>query len=228
MINDAYKVADPNGRVTPAVREAVRQGIVTVSDAVKDTVGNAAQDVQREALSLVKDGSTRTMAAAVEKVSKERLEREDDEPLLSKFDPPARLGKTAAFHRCSLADLKRSVKPGTVDLLLVHLPDYVRIGFYSQIAELADHVLSDSGVLVVAVVADATLPERLDRVSRGGQEFIAEFSLCSLLPSPNWETLTTPKFAGSRCWCSGNTQQHSPQGATSSRSLPRPTFQRTV
>ena len=147
LINDAYKVADPNGRVTPEVREAVRQGIVTVSDAVKDTVGNAAQDVQREALSLVKDGSTRTMAAAVEKVSKERLEREDDEPLLSKFDPPARLGKTAAFHRCSLADLKRSVKPGTVDLLLVHLPDYVRIGFYSQIAELADHVLSDSGGL---------------------------------------------------------------------------------
>ena len=35
LINDAYKVADPHGRVTPEVREAVRQGIVTVSDAVK-------------------------------------------------------------------------------------------------------------------------------------------------------------------------------------------------
>ena len=37
-------------------------------------------------------------------------------------------------------------------------------------------------MLVVAVVADAALPERLDRVSRGGQEFIAEFSL--LFPAP--------------------------------------------
>ena len=120
LINDAYKVADPNGRVTPEVREAVRQGIVTVSDAVKDNVGNAAQDIQREALSLVKDGSSRTISAAVEKVEKQESERHD-EPLI-KLDRPTRLGKTLVLHCCSVDRLKRGLKPGTVDLVLAHLP----------------------------------------------------------------------------------------------------------
>ena len=184
LINDAYKVADPNGRVAPEVREAVRQGIVTVSDAVKDTVGNAAQDVQREALSLVKDGRSRTMAAAVAKVAKEeREERErQDEPLI-KLDRPTRLGKSLVLHGCSVDRLKRGLKPGTVDLVLAHLPDYVRLELFYKIAELADHVLSDTGVLVV-VWAGGPLREMLDGLSRGarGMEFIADFS--AIFPAP--------------------------------------------
>ena len=181
LINDAYKVADPNGRVTPEVREAVRQGIVTVSDAVKDNVGNAAQDIQREALSLVKDGSSRTISAAVEKVEKQESERHD-EPLI-KLDRPTRLGKTLVLHCCSVDRLKRGLKPGTVDLVLAHLPDYVRLEFFYKIAQLADHVLSDTGVLVV-VWDVGPLREMLDRLSRGarGMEFIADFS--AIFPAP--------------------------------------------
>ena len=180
LINEAYKVADPNGRVAPEVREAVRDGTVSVSDAVKDNVSNVSQEVQREALSLVKQGKSRTLSAAIEKVAKERLERED-EPL-SKFDPPTTLGKTAKFHRCSVADLKKRVKPGTVDLIVAHPPEWARIGYFSEIGALANHALTEDGVMVVAVVATGALPEMLDRLSRGGPEFIAEFSL--LFPAP--------------------------------------------
>ena len=184
LINDAYKVADPNGRVAPEVREAVRDGTVSVSDAVKDNVSNVSQEVQREALSLVKDGRSRTMAAAVAKVAKEeREERErQDEPLI-KLDRPTRLGKSLVLHGCSVDRLKRGLKPGTVDLVLAHLPDYVRLELFYKIAELADHVLSDTGVLVV-VWAGGPLREMLDGLSRGarGMEFIADFS--AIFPAP--------------------------------------------
>ena len=184
LINDAYKVADPNGLVAPEVREAVRDGTVSVSDAVKDNVSNVSQDVQREALSLVKDGRSRTMAAAVAKVAKEeREERErQDEPLI-KLDRPTRLGKSLVLHGCSVDRLKRGLKPGTVDLVLAHLPDYARLGLFYKIAELADHVLSDTGVLVV-VWAGGPLREMLDGLSRGapGMEFIADFS--AIFPAP--------------------------------------------
>ena len=181
LINDAYKVADPNGRVTPEVREAVRQGIVTVSDAVRDTVSNVSQDVQREALSLVKDGSSRTMTAAVAKVAKEERERHD-EPLI-KLDRPTRIGKNLVLHSCSIDRLKWGLKPGTVDLVLAHLPGYFRLGLFYKMAELADHVLSDAGVLVV-VWDGGPLREMLDGLSRGarGMKFIADFS--AIFPAP--------------------------------------------
>ena len=170
LINDAYKVADPNSWVAPEVREAVR-----------DTVSNVSQDVQREALSLVKDGSSRTLSAAVEKVEKQERERHD-EPLI-KLDRPTRLGKTLALHCCSVDRLKWGLKPGTVDLVLAHLPDYVRLEFFYKIAKLADHVLSDAGVLV-AVWDVGPLREMLDRLSRGarGMKFIADFS--AIFPAP--------------------------------------------
>ena len=180
LINDAYKVADPNGPVTPEVREAVRQGIVTVSDAVRDNVGNAAQDVQREALSLVKEGKIRTLSGAVAKVEKEQQQRLDQLP--PNFDPPTRIGKSAEFHLCSVADLKRRVKPGTVHLIVAQPPEGARIIYFSEIGSLASHALTDDGVLVVAVVATGALPEMLDQISRGGTQFIAEFSL--LFPAP--------------------------------------------
>ena len=181
LINDAYKVADPNGRVAPEVREAVRDGTVSVSDAVQDNVINVSQDVQQDALSLVKDGKVRTLSAAVGKVAKERQEREDEPP--KKFAPPTRIGKTTKFHRCSVADLKKRVKPGTVHLIVAHPPEWARIGYFSELGALANHVLTEDGVIVVAVVATGALPEMLDRISRGGgTEFIVEFSL--LFPAP--------------------------------------------
>ena len=187
LINSAYKVVDPHSRVAPEVREAVRDGTVSVSDAVKDNVSNVSQEVQREALSLVKDGRSRTMAAAVAKVAKEEKEEKEerkrqDEPLI-KLDRPTRLGKSLVLHGCSVDRLKRGLKPGTVDLVLAHLPDYVRLELFYKIAELADHVLSDTGVLVV-VWAGGPLREMLDGLSRGarGMEFIADFS--AIFPAP--------------------------------------------
>ena len=182
LINEAYKVHNPNGRVAPEVREAVREGFVTVSNAVKDNVSNVSHSVQRDAFTLDKDDISRTISSAVEKVGKERPDRED-EPV-PKFDPPTRFWGKASFHCCSVDALKNRTKPGTVDLVLANPPESVRLGFFSKIAELADHVLSEAGLLLVVVLAVGSLREMLDRLSRGAKraEFIAEFSV--LFPAP--------------------------------------------
>ena len=186
LVNDAYKVADPNGPVTPEVREAVRQGIVTISDAVRDNVGNAALDVQREALSLVKEGKIRTLSGAVAKVEKEAREPHDEPPII-KLGRPKRLGKNLVLHSCPVDRLKRGLKPGTVDLVLAHPPYYVRLGFFYKIAELADHVLSDAGVLVV-VWAGGPLREMLDGLSRGALGHGVHRRLFRNFPRPHHRT----------------------------------------
>ena len=180
LIHLAYQVVDPNGRVAPEIRDAVHDGTVSINAALSEQVVNASREVQIKALSQVKEGKSRIISRAMDELSKERMQS-DHEPLPS-LHPPTKFGKHSQLYCCPVDDLKRSVKPGTVDLLLVHFPDHVRSGFYSQIAALADHALSDSGLLVVTAVAAATLPDRLHRISRGGQEFIAEFSL--LFPAP--------------------------------------------
>ena len=53
--------------------------------------GNVSQEVQRQALSQIKDGSSRTISRAVDKVVKERMQR-DYEPH-SRLHTPTRLGK---------------------------------------------------------------------------------------------------------------------------------------
>lgn len=182
LINQAYKVVDPNAGVAPEIRDAVQAGTVSINDALSDKVINASQEVQRQALSQMKDGSSSTISRAVDKLNKESLQR--NQRPLSKLHTPTRFGKGWQFYCCQVGDLKSSVNPGAVDLLLVHLPDYVRVGVYSQIAELADHVLKDSGVLVVVVLADVHLRGILEHLSRPEREiqFIAEFSL--LFPAP--------------------------------------------
>ena len=185
LIIDAEKVANPNGTVVPEVREAVREAIVTVSDVVQDKVRCALPEVQRTALSMVTDGKAKTMAEAVARVVQEVPQYEVPQytgKWLSTFDPPTRIGQNATFYCCSMTQLRMQSKPGTVDLILACPPDGARLVEFSKLGALATHALAESGVMVVAVVASGDLLKRLDRLTRDGPEFIAEFSI--LFPVP--------------------------------------------
>ena len=186
LVHGASKIvaAIKNGRLVPEAGEAIKKDIATVSDVVKDNVMDAPMEVQLEALSLVKGGTVRTMAAAVERVKQETLERMDELGSMSSlplknpsFPPPLRIGKRAAFHQCSVDELKARVKPGSVNLILVHPPDGAPIEFFLEIGALASHALKENGVLVAAVVATGNLPERLTSLLAEGPGFIAEFNL---------------------------------------------------
>ena len=76
LLSDAVKVAAQDGPAVPELLEAVRQNIITVSDAAKSKVIGASPEVRLQALARVKDREERTMAAAVERVLEEILERE--------------------------------------------------------------------------------------------------------------------------------------------------------
>ena len=181
LISQAYSVADPAGTVAPNVREAVRNGILTIHDVLQDNVGNASKETQQEALSLVIEGRSTTISRAVDKLAEERKQR--DHVPYSELRPPTRLGRRAEFHCGFVDDLQRFVEPGRVDLVISHPPEFVSMTYYSHIAELADHALSEAGVLVVVVPAGAPLHGILNRLyhKKRGFEFIAEFSLLSPL-----------------------------------------------
>ena len=182
LINFAYKVADPNGRVAPEIRDAVRDGTVSMNAALSEQVVNASKEVQRQALSQVKEGKSRTIPRAIDELSKKRMQRDHQTP--SRLHTPTTLGRRAEFHCGFVDDLQRFVEPGRVDLVIAHPPEFVSMTYYSHIAELADHALSEAGVLVVVVPAGAPLHGILNRLhnKKRGFEFIAEFSLLSPIP----------------------------------------------
>lgn len=179
LINDAYKVANPDGRTAPEVREAVRQGVISLSDAVKDNVNDAPKEVQAEALALLTGEGVRTLTAAVGRVRRERQARA---PAL-RSPSPTRVEKHE-FYFSDVELLTLRLRPGTVDVLLVYSYQFRRSDFLSQIARLADRVLHQAGVLVLVVKPDIELHDVLVRLSRRVREtkFIAEFSLLFPLP----------------------------------------------
>ena len=180
LFSDAVKIASEDGPAVPEVREAVRQSIVTLSDAARKKVAGAPPEVQRKALALVKDGKVRTMATAVARVLEEIPEPPcEQEP---ETGPPTAFMESGLFHRCSVADLRMRLKPGTVDLIVAFPPAAARLAIFSGLGALATRVLTEAGMMVLGVVDTGRLPEVLARLPRDGPEWIMECSL--LFPAP--------------------------------------------
>ena len=183
LLSDAAKIAAKDGPAVPAVpvvREAIRQDIITVSDAAKSKVIGVAQEGQRQALALVEDGTVRTLAAGIGRVLEENSGKGCDH--IPETDPPMTLGESATFYTCSVADLRKRLEPGTVDLVVARPPADARLTIFSDLGALANRVLTETGVMVVAVVDTGQLPEVLSRRRKDGPDWIMELSL--LFPTP--------------------------------------------
>ncbi len=182
LISGANKVADPNGRVAPEVREAVRQGIVAISDIVEGNVSDTSKEVQVEALGLVKEQGVRTLTAAVARVKRESQASAVE--LHSRIPPKVQVGKSAQFYWSSVDGVRRYVAAASVDLVLVDSTRFRGRGFFSHMADLADHALRQTGVLVVVAMPNRVLQEAMVRLSDRPREvkFIIEFSM--LFPVP--------------------------------------------
>ena len=180
LLGDAVKVAAQDGPAMPELREAVRQNLVTVSDAAKCKVIGASTQVQLQALARVKDGEERTMAAAVGKVLEEIAERECEQ--VPRFVIPTRFGENATVYRCSVAGLRTMLEPGTVDLIVALPAADARPGIFSDLGSLATHALTEAGMMVVGLADTGRLPEVLSRLRKSGPEWLFELSL--LFPNP--------------------------------------------
>lgn len=165
---------------TPELTEAVKQDVITLSDALKREVIGAPREVHQQALALVRDGAARTAAAAVARVLEGHSEEGSEG--ISEANPPTRFGENAMFHVCSVTDLGKHVPPGTVDLIVACPPTDARPAIFSDLGALATCVLTETGVMVVALEDTGRLPEVLSRLRKEVPEWIIELSL--LFPSP--------------------------------------------
>ena len=172
LVSGAVKLVNSD---VPELTEAVRQDVITLNDALKKDVLGAPCEVRRQALALVRSGAERTASAAVSRVQEESSEQEGEQA--PEADPPTTFGENATFHACSVADLRKRLQPGTADLIVACPPPDARLNIFTDLGSVSNHVLSNTGVMVVAVADTGRLPEMLSRLPKGGLEWIMELSL---------------------------------------------------
>ena len=182
LLGDARKIAGTGGTATPELREAVKNGLVTVSDAARNRVLRAHPEVQRRAVDMVRNGGARTASAAVDRLMAGApgpgIEAEADPDL----DTTVRFGDRVTLHVCPVAGLGNRLEPGSVDLIITcpardNLPPAL-----PDLAALARRALAPQGLLAVAIVDTGPLPRVMDRLAGGDLQWIMEMNI--LFPSP--------------------------------------------
>ena len=182
LLSDARKIAGTGGSATPELREAVRDGLVTVSDAARGRVLGASPEVQRRAVAMVRNGESRTVGAAVDRVMAgvpgpgTEAEAEPDP------DTTARSGDRVTLHVCPVAGLARRLEPGSVNLIVACPARDDLFTALPELAALARRALAPQGLLALATLDTGPLPRVMGRLAGGGIQWLMEFSL--LFPYP--------------------------------------------
>ena len=160
-VKDAKKVI----REAPVLVEAVKNGVVTVSDAA--AIASRPPEVQAAALELVLDtpGKTtlRKEAARVERV------RVHEDLIAKAAETPK--DERITLHHSAVADLHRLVKAESVDAIITD-PPYGReyLDCYRDLADFAVHALKPGGGLYV-MTGQMFLPSIMGRLEVEGLEY---------------------------------------------------------
>ena len=167
----AARVLSEDSSAAPAVRLAVEQGRVTVSDASR--VIDEPAEVQLRALERVIGGGSRNLAGAARRVNDEASRQEDAAALESNRAGP--MAVTMTLHHSAVAGLDRLVAEASVDAIVTNPPNSPEsLPLFSDLAAFADHALRPGGVM--AVLANAMrLPAIIGHLTHPGLEWVAEF-----------------------------------------------------
>ena len=160
----AARVLSEDSPAAPAVRLAVEQGRVTVSDASR--VIDEPAEVQLRALERVISGGSRNLAGAARRVNDETSRQEDAAALESNRARP--MAVTITLHHSAVAGLDRLVAEASVDAIVTNPPNSPEsLPLFSDIAAFAAHALRPGGVM--AVLANAMrLPAIIDHLTHPG------------------------------------------------------------
>ena len=167
----AGRVLSEDNPAVPALRRAVEQGRVRVSDA--SGVIDQPAEVQRKVLERVVRGESKNVAAAVKRVNDETVRQEDRAALESHRPKP--VGETTTLHQSTVADLHMLVGAATVDAIVTnppHTAEYLPV--FSDLAAFAAHALKPEGVMVV-MSGVTHLPEVLRQLTHPGLKWVCEF-----------------------------------------------------
>ena len=167
----AARVLSEDSPAAPAVRLAVEQGRVTVSDASR--VIDEPAEVQLQALERVIGGGSKNLAVAARRVNDETSRQEDAAALESNRARP--MAVTMTLHHSAVAGLDRLVAEASIDAIVTNPPNSPgSLPLFSDLAAFAAHALRPGGVM--AVLANAMrLPAIIGRLAHPGLEWVAEF-----------------------------------------------------
>lgn len=161
LMSDAVKVAADADAVLP---DAVRQGVVKVSDAVQ--VVSESAEIKRRALDLVNSGNSRTLVAGARIAKKEMVS--PAHPNSSETPPEVSFGREVGHYVCRVAELVQQITPDSVDVMIARVSLLANRRVFSSIASLADHSLRSTGILAVPVHSEQ-LPEAVRRLTTKGK-----------------------------------------------------------
>ena len=167
----AARVLSEDSPAASAVRLAVEQGQITVSDASR--VIDEPPEVQLRALERVISGGSRNLAGAARQVNDETSRQEDVAALESNRARP--MAETITLHHAAVAGLDRLVAEASVDAIVTNPPtSHEALPLFSDLAAFAAHALRPGGVM--AVLANAMrLPAIIGHLTHPGLEWAAEF-----------------------------------------------------
>ena len=173
-LNLAIKVMSEDSGAHPAVRRAVEQGRITLTDAKR--VMAEPPDIQWEAIVRVIKGQHRTAARAVRRVKEEIAQRADAAALEAALASP--MGERVTLHHSAVSGLHTLVEPGTVDAIITHPPaaDGRALTLLADLAAFAVHALKPDGVMVV-VASASSLPQFFEGLRRPELRWLFELDL---------------------------------------------------
>ena len=172
MVSHAARVLSKDSPASPAVRLAVEQGRVKVSDAA--SVINLPLEVQEHALDRVLTGASKTIVRAVKQITADLAQAQD--VAVRESHRAKVIDQTTTIHPCTVSDLSQLVEAGSVDVIVSNPPHGAEfLPTFSDLAAFAAHALKPAGVMVV--VGDGKrLPDVLARLTHPELHWVCEFN----------------------------------------------------
>ena len=173
LITHAGRLVSADSTAVPELVQAVKNGLVHVTDASK--AANQSASAQRAAVEMVVRGEARTIASAMRRIAAEAALQEDSRAMETALALP--LGDRATLHTASVEEMEALVDAASLDAVITHPPhNEESLARYSALIHFAAHALRESGVLVV-VGSSTLLPKMLLSLEHPGLRWAAEFDL---------------------------------------------------
>ena len=167
------QVLSEDSPAVPELRQAVLEWRVGAIDAA--SVRNRPPEVQRQAVALVMSKKARTVRRAVEQVEREIAEAQEAAAMAEILARP--LDEAVDLRVATPADLLRALPANTVDAIITNPPQLMnQMDIYSDLADLAVHVLKPDGLLAV-VGSSLLLPQTLRRLEHEGLRWIMQVNI---------------------------------------------------
>ena len=169
-ITTVARILDPESGAIPAVRSALRQGLIPANDGRKAL--NETPEVQRDAMELINNGRANRLGRAFAIIKNEAEQRNS-----GMVEDPVRVatGRRVVLHDSTVAGLNEFVAKGSVDAIVTFPPAGERdLNLIADLAGFAAHSLRNTGAIFVLAGTD-NLPALIDNLRHDELRWICAY-----------------------------------------------------